>query len=320
MSQISPENPLPMAASTAIRPEQDAAATAEMCMATPQIEMFFDSASETFSYVVYDHVGGCAVIIDPVLDFDAAAGVLYNDHAERMVAFLNAQQLQLQYILETHAHADHISAGSYLKARCGGLLAIGAGIVEVQQHFSQVFAITPPLGNHRQPFDLLLHDGDCLQVGQLTIDILHTPGHTPADVSYLVNKTALFVGDTLFAPDVGTARCDFPSGDAATLYQSIQRILALPPQTQIYLCHDYPKAGRDYQYKTTVIAEKMQNIHVQHGISAEQFISMRRARDATLSMPKLMLPAIQLNINAGLLPYRDGDFLRLPLQQRFHHL
>ena len=283
----------------------------------PKVQAFLDPSSETFSYVVYDHVGGEGVVIDPVLDFDYSSGRTNTTMAEKIVAFIKEQQLNVRWILETHAHADHLSAAPFLRQQLDAKIVIGEQITKVQKVFSEVFSLERSFLPDGSQFDYLLAENEELQVGQLAIKALHTPGHTPADMSYLVNEQALFVGDTLFMPDVGTARCDFPKGSAKQLYQSIQRLLALPDETVMYVCHDYPPQGRrEHAYQTTVAEQKQHNIHVGGGTDEATFIEMREARDATLGMPKLILPSIQVNIRAGEMPPADASgtvFLKIPI-------
>ena len=283
----------------------------------PKVQAFLDPSSETFSYVVYDHVGGEGVVIDPVLDFDYSSGRTNTTMAEKIVAFIKEQQLSVRWILETHAHADHLSAAPFLRQQLDAKIVIGEQITKVQKVFSEVFSLERSFLPDGSQFDYLLAENEELQVGQLAIKALHTPGHTPADMSYLVNEQALFVGDTLFMPDVGTARCDFPKGSAKQLYQSIQRLLALPDNMLMYVCHDYPPKERsEHAYQTTVAEQKQHNIHVGGGTDEATFIEMREARDATLGMPKLILPSIQVNIRAGEMPPADASgtvFLKVPI-------
>lgn len=287
-------------------------------MTAIQVAAFLDADSETFSYVVYEPTQKDAVVIDPVLDFDYKSGRTSTAGAQRLVDFIRQQQLKVAWILETHAHADHLSAAPFMQEEVGGKLGIGEHIRQVQAIFKEVYGLEKEFLPNGHQFDHLFSDGEVFQVGLMTFRVMHTPGHTPADVCFVVNEQLVFVGDTLFMPDVGTARCDFPGGDAATLYQSIQRILALPPATKIYICHDYPPAHRDYQYQTTVAAQRDQNIHVKTGISQQEFVAMRNARDATLAMPRLILPAIQVNIRAGHFPPPAADgqiYLKLPINR-----
>ena len=281
----------------------------------PQVQTFFDPATFTATHLVVDSATGQAAIIDPVLDFDAKSGKLATRSADALLKAVEDQGLTLHYVLETHAHADHLSAGDHLRRRSGADLAIGAGIAQVQRVFAPMFDADDVACDGSQ-FDTLLADGDTLPLGDLTIRAVHTPGHTPACVTYLIGDAA-FVGDTLFMPDYGTARADFPGGDARTLYRSIRKILALPPETRVYVGHDYLPATRsDYRWETTVAEEAAHNIHIGGGTSEDAFVAMREARDATLAPPVLILPALQVNIRAGALPPRSPSgktFLKLPV-------
>ncbi|POZ63017.1 MBL fold metallo-hydrolase [Chromobacterium alticapitis] len=280
-----------------------------------QIASFHDSVTETISHVVYDRPGGHAAIIDPVLDFDPKSGRTAHGGADRLLAFLAEQGLTLQWILETHAHADHLSAAAYLKARAGGRIGIGRRIGEVQAVFKKLFNLEGGFRCDGSQFDCLFDDGDVFRIGELEARVLALPGHTPADVGYQVGD-AVFVGDTLFMPDVGTARCDFPGGDAAELYRSIRRLLALPDDTRLLLCHDYPPAGRAPAWCATVAEQRRANLHTRDGVDEAAFVAMRQARDATLDMPRLILPSIQVNIRAGQLPPAEDNgvrYLKLPL-------
>ncbi len=281
----------------------------------PRVEPFLDPDSETYSYVVYDRPGGHAAIIDPVLDFDPKSGRTATAGPERIVDFVRATELTVDWILETHAHADHLSAAPFVRDQVGGRLAIGEHIRDVQKIFRDVFNLERSFLPDGSQFDHLFADGDRFRFGDLEGRVLHTPGHTPADLAYLIGD-ALFVGDTLFMPDVGTARCDFPGGDAAVLYRSIQMLYALPPETRLFVCHDYPPAGRDHVAETTVGAERQDNIHVREGVSEAEFVKMRNERDAGLAMPRLILPSIQVNIRAGELPPAEDNgvvYLKLPV-------
>ncbi|MFL6729865.1 MAG: MBL fold metallo-hydrolase [Sphingomicrobium sp.] len=278
----------------------------------PAISAFFDEATNSVSYLVADTAAGAAAVIDPVLDFDAASGTIATHSVDRILSAAEQQKLRIEWVLETHVHADHLSAAGLIRERTGARVAIGSGVADVQRVFG------PMLGADdldAGDFDRLLTDGDEIQLGQLTIEVLATPGHTPACVSYRVGD-AVFVGDTLFMPDYGTARCDFPGGCAEKLYRSIQRILSLPRETRLFLCHDYKAPGRDsYAWETTVGDEADRNIHV-GGKSKQEFTAMRRARDETLCAPKLLYPAIQVNIRAGRLPPAEANgsvFLRIPV-------
>lgn len=282
---------------------------------SPNVFAFFDEQTFTVSYLVCDPSGVDAVIIDPVLDFDASAGRTTTQSADEVLETVNKNGFEVRWIIETHAHADHLSAAPYLKEKLGAPIAIGAHITEVQHVFGDVFNLGQNFLENGSQFDRLLKDGDTLDIGALTLEALHTPGHTPACMTYKVGD-AVFVGDTLFMPDYGTARCDFPGGDASTLYRSIRRILELPDETRIFVCHDYGPDGRPYAWETTVRAEKAENKHVRVGISEEEFVKMREERDATLSMPALILPSVQVNIRAGQLPAPEENgvsYLKLPL-------
>lgn len=282
----------------------------------PHIEAFLDADSETYSYLVYDQPGGSAAVIDPVLDFDSASGRTSTSGVQRLIDAIRDQRLTLDWILETHAHADHLSAAPVLRAELGGRIAIGAAITGVQQVFADVFNMPPDaIAADGADFDRLLHDGDRLSIGALDVEVLHTPGHTPADVAYRIGD-AVFVGDTLFMPDVGTARCDFPGGDAVALYRSIHRLLDLPDDTRLFVCHDYPAGRRPYRWETSVAEQRRDNIHVGGGVAEADFVAMRRERDATLRMPRLILPSIQVNVRAGRLPAAESNgvrYLKLPL-------
>jgi len=281
----------------------------------PHVQSFLDPATSTYTHVVYDHAGGHAAIVDPVLDFDARSGRTSHTRADEVIAFVRAQNLTVDWVLETHAHADHLSAAPYVKAEVGGKLAIGGAIQRVQSVFKTLFHLEPEFATDGSQFDHLFADGDTFAIGELTATAWHVPGHTPADMAFVVGD-AVFVGDTLFMPDVGSARCDFPGGDAHQLYQSVRRILALPPQTRLYLCHDYPPATRESQSMCTVADQRQSNIHVRDGISESEFVAMRQARDATLAMPNLILPSVQVNIRAGHLPPAESDghhYLKLPV-------
>lgn len=282
---------------------------------TPIIESFFDPVTGTVTYVVYDEVGGHAAIIDPVLDFNPKSGRTQTHSADAVIGFVRDNELTIDWILETHAHADHLSAASYIQDKLGGRIAIGEHIQKVQTVFKKIFNLEKDFALNGSQFDHLFTDNETFQIGKLTGRALNVPGHTPADMAYQF-ADAVFVGDTLFMPDVGTARCDFPGGDAHHLYQSIQKILALPAQTQLFMCHDYPPAGRDPIWQTTVAEQRSANIHVHDGIGEEDFIKMRRARDATLDMPTLIIPSIQLNIRAGHMPPAEDDgkvYFKIPI-------
>ena len=282
----------------------------------PAVTTFFDLATYTYSYVVRDPASQSCVIIDSVLDYDPASGRTSTASAEKIVSFVREQQLTVDWLLETHVHADHLSAAPYLKQQLGGQLAIGTYITTVQKVFGQIFNVEQQFAADGSQFDRLLQDGDTLTFGALSVQVMHTPGHTPACLSYLIGN-AVFVGDTLFMPDYGTARCDFPGGDARTLYASIQRLFQLPDNTRMFMCHDYKAPGREeYCNETTVAAERQHNIHVHQGVSVDEFVAMRSARDATLAMPTLILPSVQVNMRAGELPPAESNgvsYLKIPL-------
>ncbi len=282
---------------------------------TLSISAFFDPQTWTVSYVVADTASKRAAVIDPVLDYDFKSGRTGTASADRVLAYLKAQELQVDWILETHAHADHLSGAQYLKAQVGGKVAIGENIRAVQSTFKTVFNLERSFQPNGSDFDHLFQDGETFAIGGLRAQALLVPGHTPADMAYLIGD-AVFVGDTLFMPDVGTARADFPGGDAHTLYRSIRRLLALPETTRMFVCHDYPPAGRDAAWQTTVGAQRSHNIHVHDGISEAAFVVMRHARDATLEFPTLIIPSIQVNVRAGQLPPAEDDgvrYLKVPL-------
>lgn len=285
-------------------------------MTQPRVHAQFDEATHTVSYVVWDPATCRAAIIDPVLDYDHRTGRVSHRSADDLLGIVADQGLSVDWVLETHAHADHLSAAPYLKEKTGAPIGIGARITEVQRTFAPVFGLDDVSGDGRE-FDRLFRDGETIAIGGLQVEVMHTPGHTPACVSYRIGE-AVFVGDTLFMPDYGTARADFPGGDARTLYRSIHRLLALPDATRLYLCHDYKAPGRDhFAWETTVGEEKTRNIHVGGGVDEASFVAMREARDATLAAPVLLLPSLQVNIRAGRLPDPDRDgrrFLRIPLK------
>jgi glyoxylase-like metal-dependent hydrolase (beta-lactamase superfamily II) len=282
---------------------------------SPVVEPFFDPVTATVTYVVHMGRGSACAIIDPVLDYDAKSGRTSTESADRVIAFVRDYGLAVQWLLETHAHADHLSAAPYLKSQVGGRIAIGEQIRSVQGVFGKVFNLgtaVPPDGSE---FDHLFEDGETFQIGTLTACAIHVPGHTPADLAYLIGD-AVFVGDTMFMPDVGSARCDFPGGDAHTLYRSVRRLLDLPGETRLFMCHDYPPASREPRFETTVAAQRRDNIHLHDGVSEAAFVAMRTARDSTLSMPNLILPSIQVNIRAGHMPEPEGNgvrYLKIPL-------
>ena len=282
----------------------------------PQVTAFFDEPTFTVSYVVSDLRTKRAAIIDSVWDFDHASGRTSFASADAIVAHVEAEALTVDWILETHAHADHLSAAPYLQQKLGGLLAIGREIVTVQGVFGTIFNEGTEFARDGSQFNRLLDDGDTLMIGEIPLVALHVPGHTPADMAYVIGD-ALFTGDTMFMPDYGSARCDFPGGDAHHLYRSVRRLMKLPDATRVFLCHDYKAPGRDgYAWETTILAERTANVHIHEGVEEDQFVAMRTARDATLSMPKLILPALQVNMRAGHLPPPDKNgvrYLKLPL-------
>lgn len=281
----------------------------------PQISAFFDEATNSVSYLVADPASRAAAVIDPVLDFDLAGGIVSTQSADRILAAAEEQGLSVAWVIETHVHADHLSAAAHIRDRTGAKVGIGVGVREVQGVFAPIFGADDVPGS--DDFDRLFEDGETIQLGELTIEVMATPGHTPACISYKIGDAA-FVGDTLFMPDYGTARTDFPGGDAGQLYRSIQRIFALPPETRLFLCHDYKAPGRsEYAWQTTVGEEAERNVHIGGGASAEAFIEMRHSRDATLCAPKLLYPAIQVNIRGGRLPPAEADgsrFLKIPVE------
>jgi glyoxylase-like metal-dependent hydrolase (beta-lactamase superfamily II) len=285
-------------------------------MNRPVVQPFYDTDTGSFTYVVHDPTRE-AVIIDPLLDFNVPAARVSTRSADAVLAYVREQDLRVRWILETHAHADHLSAGGYLRDALSAQLAIGRGITEVQRRFKALFGLGEAFRADGSQFDRLLDDGDVLAMRDLGVRVLATPGHTDDSVTYLVGDAA-FIGDTLFAPDGGSARCDFPGGDAAKLYASIQRIYALPSATRLYLCHDYPPPDRKASAETTIEAQRKANKHARDGISEVDFVAMRRERDATLAPPRLILPAVQVNIRGGRLPEPDANgiaYLRLPLNQ-----
>ena len=281
------------------------------------IEMFFDQDSNTFSYLVIDGATQQAAIIDPVLNYDAAAGVVSTEGADAILTFIDQHQLSLVWILETHAHADHLSAAHYIKLKTAAPIAIGEGIRKVQQTFKVIFNIADQeLTAKGDYFDHLFADEECFQIGNLEGRVINTPGHTNDSVSYLI-AGHLFVGDSLFMPDAGTARCDFPGGDAALLFQSIQRLYQLPDETPMYMCHDYQPNGRELRYVTSVGEQKQQNIHVAADTDSKDFVQKRTKRDQTLAVPKLIYPAVQVNIRGGQLPAEESNgtaYIKIPLK------
>jgi glyoxylase-like metal-dependent hydrolase (beta-lactamase superfamily II) len=278
-------------------------------------QAFFDRSTSTVSYVVSDKATRAAAVIDPVLDFDFKSGRTSTKAVDQVLDYLKKNELKVDWILETHAHADHLSGARYLQERVGGRVAIGEHIREVQATFKKLFNLERGFLPDGSQFDHLFKDGETFRIGEVEAKAMLVPGHTPADMAYLI-EDSVFVGDTLFMPDVGTARADFPGGDAATLYRSIRRLLELPPHTRIYVCHDYAPQGREPQWETTVAEQRAKNIHVRDGVTEEGFVSMRKARDATLEVPTLILPSIQVNVRAGQMPPADDNgvaYLRIPI-------
>lgn len=281
----------------------------------PNIETFFEPATSTVSHIVFDEAGGSCAIIDPVLDYDAKSGRTSTRFADRQMQFIKSQQLTVEWILETHAHADHLSSAHYLQGKLGGEIAIGNGIPAVQEAFKKLFNIGDefvPNGSH---FDYLFADGEMFKVGKLSAKTIFVPGHTPADLAYQFGD-AIFVGDTLFIPDVDTARSDFPGGDARKLFQSIHKLLKYPPETRLLMCHDYPPTDRAIQWESTVAEQLKHNIHVHDGISEDEFVAMRTARDKTLGAPILLMPSIQTNIRAGEMPPAEKNgtaYFKIPI-------
>ncbi|WP_025899831.1 MBL fold metallo-hydrolase [Sneathiella glossodoripedis] len=284
---------------------------------TVEIKPFFHEPTFTVSYVVSDTQSGRSAIIDSVLDYDHKSGRTDTSTADEICAYVASHDLRVDWILETHVHADHLSAAPYLKSRLGGLIGVGEHVCQVQEVFQDVFNAADEMPADGSQFDKLLKDGFELPLGQFMISVMHTPGHTPACVSYKI-EDAVFVGDTLFMPDYGTARCDFPGGDAAQLYRSIKKILSLPKETRLFMCHDYAPDGRDYKWETTVAEQLSTNIHIHDGVSEGEFVEMRNARDAGLQMPVLILPSVQVNMRAGDLPAPEDNgvsYLKIPLNR-----
>jgi len=281
----------------------------------PTVHGIFDPTTWTVTYVVYEKEGSACAIIDSVLDYDPKSGRTSTESADKVMAFVREKNLQVQWVLETHAHADHLTAAPYLKARLGGQTAIGDHITAVQRVFKGVFNLEAGFKEDGTQFDHLLKTDETFAIGNLSAKALFVPGHTPACVAYQVGD-AVFVGDTLFMPDVGSARCDFPGGDAKTLYASVRKILSLPDSTRLFMCHDYPPEDRAVRFETTVAEQRAHNIHLRDGIDEAEFVRMRTARDATLAMPVLILPAVQINIRAGEFPPKDDNgvsYLKIPL-------
>lgn len=281
----------------------------------PTIEAFFDEPTNTVSYLVSDPATKAAAVIDPVLDYDQAAGQVDTRSVEAILARAAAQHLTIVWALETHAHADHLSGSPYIKAKTGAKIGIGEHIKDVQRIFRPVFDLTD-LKTDGSDFDHLFRDGERFRIGELEAEVIYTPGHTPADITYKIGAVA-FVGDTMFMPDYGTARADFPGGDARTLFRSIRRLMELPPETRLYMCHDYKAPGRtSFAWETTVAAQRETNVHARIGVSEDDFVAMREARDATLSAPRLLLPSIQVNIRAGRFPAAEANgvrYLKIPV-------
>ena len=285
---------------------------------TPHVTAFFDPATNTVSYVVRDSNGASAAIVDSVLDFDYASGRTDTGSADKIISYTQENELRIDWILETHVHADHLSAAPYLQERLGGKIGIGTEITTVQDTFGKVFNEGTEFQRDGSQFDALFKEGDTFQIGQMRGDVLNTPGHTPACLTYIIGDAA-FVGDTLFMPDFGTARCDFPGGSAEMLFDSVQKILALPDETRIFVGHDYlPKGRDDFAWETTVAEQKARNVHIGGGKSRKDFVEMREARDATLGMPKLIIPSLQVNMRAGQMPEPDTDgdvYLKVPVNK-----
>lgn len=281
----------------------------------PSILPFFDPATGTVTYLVHGGPGTACAVIDPVLDYDSKSGRTRSTSVDAVAREIGALGLKLVWILETHAHADHLSAAAHLRERLGGRIGIGARITSVQQAFKNLFNLEPGFPTDGSQFDHLFADGERFAIGALEAEVIAMPGHTPACVAYKVGH-AVFVGDTLFMPDVGTARCDFPGGNAGQLYRSVRKLLALPGDTRLFMCHDYPPAGREVLWESTVAEQRRANIHIHDGVSEEAFVAMRSARDATLDMPHLILPSVQVNIRAGQLPPAEANgvaYLKIPL-------
>ena len=285
-------------------------------MQEPEVKAFFDEATNTISYVVWDSTTNQAAIVDSLLDFDQASGRTMTKSADLMIAFVKEAGLKVDWIIDTHVHADHLTAAPYIKSQLGGRTGIGEHIATVQKVFGEIFNEGQEFHTDGSQFDHLFKDGETYKVGNIDARAIHTPGHTPACMSHLIGDS-LFVGDTIFMPDFGTARCDFPGGDAGTLYDSIQKLFALPEETRVFLCHDYKAPGRDeYVWETTIAEEKAHNKHVHTGISKEEFVKMRTERDATLEMPKLILPSVQINMRAGQMPPAEENgkrYMKIPI-------
>ena len=285
-------------------------------MSRPTVQGFFDDATNTISYVVWDPETSKAAVIDALLDFDQASGRTKTDSADRLIAFVREKGLEVEWVIDTHVHADHLTATPYVREQLGGRTGIGEHIATVQKVFGEIFNEGQAFHTDGSQFDHLFKDGETYRLGSIEAKAIHTPGHTPACMSHVIGD-AVFVGDTIFMPDFGTARCDFPGGDAGTLYDSIQKLFALPDETRVFLCHDYKAPGRDdYAWETTIGEEKRSNKHVKQGTSREDFVKMRTERDATLSMPKLILPSVQINMRAGEMPPAEPNgkiYMKLPI-------
>ncbi|WP_455885390.1 MBL fold metallo-hydrolase [Pseudomonas spelaei] len=282
------------------------------------IHSFLDEASSTYTYVVYETDGGPCAIVDSVLNYDPASGRTDTRQADKVIRFVRDHGLHVEWLLETHAHADHLSAAPYLRRTLGGKIAIGQCISKVQDVFKNLFNLEPEFRVDGSQFDHLFAPNEIFHIGALQAQALHVPGHTPADMAYLIDGRLILVGDTLFMPDVGTARCDFPGGDARQLYASMRKLLAFPPETRLYVCHDYPPEGREAKCLTTVAEQRAGNIHVHDGVDEATFVTMRTQRDAGLGMPTLLLPAIQVNVRAGNMPPAEENgvtYLKIPLNQ-----
>jgi len=281
----------------------------------PDVTAFFDGVTNTVSYIVKDPTSPSCAVIDSVLDFDYASGHISHESADRVIDFIRAQEMRLEWVIETHVHADHLSAAPYIQQTLGGKIGIGDRIAVVQDTFGKIFNEGTEFQRDGSQFDRLFVDGDTYTIGSLEARAIHTPGHTPACMTHVIGDAA-FVGDTLFMPDGGTARADFPGGDAGQLFRSIRKVLALPPETRLFMCHDYGPDGRDIRWETTVAEERAANIHVRDGVTEDEFVAMRNARDATLGMPRLIIPSIQVNMKAGRLPEPEEGgtrFLKVPL-------
>ena len=281
----------------------------------PEIAAFFDPVTSTVSYVVKDTHSDACVIIDSIMDIDYAAGRVAYDAADKMIEFIRFHNLKLEWLVETHVHADHLSGAPYIQGKLGGKIGIGEHITIIQETFGKIFNEGTEFRRDGSQFDRLFKDGETYQIGTMTAFVMHTPGHTPACMTHVIGDAA-FVGDTLFMPDGGSARADFPGGDARTLYRSIRRVLTLPNETRLFMCHDYAPNGRDIRWETTVTKQREQNIHVKDGITEDEFVAMRETRDRTLGMPRLIIPSLQVNMRGGELPPPDESgkrFLKVPL-------